>query len=188
MRRGARATGIEYRWNKRFLPNADDEAHIVRARRLVVISAGTFGSPGILERSGVGAAEVLAKNGVRKIVDLPGVGEAYQGESNGVLYFVDYECIDLTCIIDHPALFVTYVAASEAETLDAIIRNDPDEIERACFHFDCIPLHGHGSPSHVEPMAQGWPRPHGTLVRLWASYTIVRSNSMDLPFLLTQWY
>ena len=86
MHRGTRATGVEYRWNKRFLPNADDEAHFVRARRLVVLSAGAFGSPGILERSGVGAAEVLAKNGVQEIVDLPGVGEAYQGESNCILH------------------------------------------------------------------------------------------------------
>ncbi|ETW83635.1 GMC oxidoreductase 6 [Heterobasidion irregulare TC 32-1] len=105
---GTRATGIEYRWNKRFLSRADDEVHFVRARRLVVVSAGTFGSPGILERSGVGAAEVLRKNSVPEIVDLPGVGEAYQ---------------------DHPSLFVPYVAAPEAETIDAIIRNDPDEIE-----------------------------------------------------------
>lgn len=77
--RGARAVGIEFRWNKRFLPDADGETHTVRARRLVVLSAGSFGSPGILERSGIGAVDVLSKNGVEQVVDLPGVGEGYQG-------------------------------------------------------------------------------------------------------------
>ena len=77
--RGARAAGVEFRWNKRFLPDADGETHTVRARRLVVLSAGSFGSPGILERSGIGAVDVLSKNGVEQVVDLPGVGEGYQG-------------------------------------------------------------------------------------------------------------
>ena len=51
----------------------------VRARKLVVVSAGTFGSPAILERSGIGGKDILEKAGVPQIVDLPGVGEHYQG-------------------------------------------------------------------------------------------------------------
>lgn len=43
------------------------------------MSGGTFGSPAILERSGIGAAKVLSANGVTPLVDLPGVGENYQG-------------------------------------------------------------------------------------------------------------
>lgn len=61
-------------------PNAKaEEVSIARAKRLVVLSSGTFGSPGILERSGIGAKAVLEKCGVKQIVDLPGVGENYQG-------------------------------------------------------------------------------------------------------------
>ena len=52
---------------------------VARATRLVVVSAGTFGSPPILERSGVGAKATLEKYGVVQVVDLPGVGENYQG-------------------------------------------------------------------------------------------------------------
>lgn len=39
-----------------------------------------MGSPAILERSGIGAAERLKKIGIPQIVDLPGVGENYQGK------------------------------------------------------------------------------------------------------------
>ena len=49
--------------------------------KLVLISAGPFGSPGILERSGIGAKDVLERVGVKQRADLPGVGENYQGAS-----------------------------------------------------------------------------------------------------------
>ena len=47
--------------------------------KLVLVSAGAFGSPGILERSGIGAKDVLERVGVKQRADLPGVGENYQG-------------------------------------------------------------------------------------------------------------
>lgn len=78
--RGKRAVGVEYVANPIFQPNADTTLKTVRAKKLVVVSAGTFGSPGILERSGIGAKAVLDRAGVEQIVDLPGVGEHYQGE------------------------------------------------------------------------------------------------------------
>ena len=93
--RGARAAGVEFRWNKRFLPDADGETHTVRARRLVVLSAGSFGSPGILERSGIGAADVLSKNAVKQVVDLPGVGEGYQGVWTSSLEY--YSIVEDVC-------------------------------------------------------------------------------------------
>ena len=51
----------------------------MKATKLVVVSAGTFGSPCILERSGIGAPSILEKNNIRVLVDLPGVGENYKG-------------------------------------------------------------------------------------------------------------
>ena len=47
---------------------------------MVVVSSGAFNSPLILERSGIGGKSILKKNGVPLIVDLPGVGENWQGE------------------------------------------------------------------------------------------------------------
>lgn len=54
-------------------------AIVANASRLVVIAAGTFGSPTILERSGIGAAERLSRFSIPQIVDLLGVGENYMG-------------------------------------------------------------------------------------------------------------
>lgn len=57
----------------------DQSLSTVRASKLVVISAGAFGSPTILERSGIGAEAVLGRCGIEQLVNLPGVGENYQG-------------------------------------------------------------------------------------------------------------
>lgn len=54
------------------------ETHIINARKMVVLTAGNLGTPLLLERSGIGQADVLAKAGVKAIVDLPGVGENFQ--------------------------------------------------------------------------------------------------------------
>lgn len=50
----------------------------VRAKKVVAVTAGNFGSPQILERSGVGDPEVLAKAGIETAVNLPGVGRNLQ--------------------------------------------------------------------------------------------------------------
>jgi alcohol oxidase len=78
--RGLRATGVEFTYNPKFLPDAPTTVQSVRARKLVLVCAGTFGSPGVLERSGIGAQETLEKIGIAVKVDLPGVGENYQGD------------------------------------------------------------------------------------------------------------
>jgi alcohol oxidase len=54
---------------------------VSRASRLI-LSAGAFGSPAILERSGIGSKDVLTKNNVQQFADLPGVGEQYMGSFN----------------------------------------------------------------------------------------------------------
>ena len=74
-----RATGVAYALNPKFHPDGPGDTRTVRGMKLVLVSAGAFGSPGILERSGVGAKDVLERVGVKLRVDLPGVGENYQG-------------------------------------------------------------------------------------------------------------
>lgn len=95
------------------------EGRTVRATKLVVISAGTFGSPGVLERSGIGRRDVLEAAGVPVKVDLPGVGENYQ---------------------DHPTIFAPYLATPDSDTLDGIGRGDPLEVKSALFPVDA-PAH-----------------------------------------------
>ena len=44
---------------------------------MVVLSSGTLGTPQILERSGVGNAELLNQLGIKVVSDVPGVGYVY---------------------------------------------------------------------------------------------------------------
>ncbi|KAH9920880.1 alcohol oxidase-like protein [Epithele typhae] len=106
---GTKAVGIEYVPNKRFRADVPFEVTTARAKRLVVVSAGAFGSPGILERSGVGQKNVLDRVGVAQVVDLPGLGEQYQ---------------------DHQVIFVPYVAAPEIHTLDGVVTGDKLENDK----------------------------------------------------------
>ena len=79
---GTRAVGIEYIDDTIGRAKGTAETLVARASRLVVLSAGAFGSPAVLERSGVGSKDVLTKNKIQQLVDLPGVGEHYMGSSN----------------------------------------------------------------------------------------------------------
>lgn len=76
--RGTKAVGVEFVFDKVVYPDAEQTVHTVRARRLTVVSAGTMGSPLILERSGIGATPVLERAGIEQLVDLE-VGATYRG-------------------------------------------------------------------------------------------------------------
>jgi alcohol oxidase len=81
--------GVEFTCDPVSCPDADQPSSIVRASKLVVVSAGTFGSPAILERSGIGAERVLKRCGIEQLVNLPGVGENYRGQPSPIeLIFV----------------------------------------------------------------------------------------------------
>jgi choline dehydrogenase len=67
---GGRAIGIEYRQG--------DAIRTVRARREVILSAGSINSPNLLKLSGIGPAAELRKHGIAMLRDLPGVGENLQ--------------------------------------------------------------------------------------------------------------
>ena len=51
---------------------------VIRARREVVLSAGSIQSPGLLELSGIGGKSVLDAAGIAQVIDLAGVGENLQ--------------------------------------------------------------------------------------------------------------
>ena len=71
--------------NRLLEPDGPTETRTVRGTKLVVVSAGSLGTPGILERSGIGGKEVLEGVGVKQQVDLPGVGENYHGPPHDTL-------------------------------------------------------------------------------------------------------
>ena len=79
-----RAVGVEYQSNPKYLANPEFLAtaytalRSVRARKMVVLSAGANATPGILERSGIGDPQILQRAGIPVLEDLPGVGNDYQ--------------------------------------------------------------------------------------------------------------
>lgn len=104
-----RAVGVEYKPNAEHQPALELSKpvhHIVKANKLVVVTAGALGTPQILERSGVGNPEILKKVNVPVVADVPGVGENYQ---------------------DHHLLLYPYKSSLEPEeTIDCILSGRKD--------------------------------------------------------------
>jgi alcohol oxidase len=96
---GKRASGVEFRPNPKVQSNGTYST--VRARKMVIISAGALGTPSILERSGVGNPEILKKAGIDVVAALPAVGENYQDH--------------------HLMVYPYYSSLNEDETLDALV-------------------------------------------------------------------
>ncbi|GAA5972731.1 hypothetical protein JCM11641_002995 [Rhodosporidiobolus odoratus] len=74
---GDKAVGVAY-VNPLERGHDTPKEQVVRARKLVVLACGTLGTPQILERSGVGNAQLLEKLDIAIVSDLPSVGEKYQ--------------------------------------------------------------------------------------------------------------
>jgi choline dehydrogenase len=68
---GKRAVGIEYEDRK-------GDTHVAKANREIVLSAGTYNSPLLLELSGIGNPDVLSDLGIGAKHELRGVGENLQ--------------------------------------------------------------------------------------------------------------
>ncbi len=78
---GTRAIGVEYITAGRSIK--------LLSRGEVILSAGSIGSPTILQRSGIGPAKTLENASIDVLVDSPGVGENLQDHLE--VYF-QYEC------------------------------------------------------------------------------------------------
>ncbi|CAN7569350.1 choline dehydrogenase [Rhizobium sp. LjRoot30] len=78
---GRRAAGVEYR--------TPAGTRIARARCEVIVSGGVFGSPQLLQLSGIGPAADLNAAGVPVVLDLPGVGKNLHDHFN---IHIGYRC------------------------------------------------------------------------------------------------
>jgi choline dehydrogenase len=83
-----RAVGVAYRQG-----GAERE---VRARREVILCAGTIGSPQLLMLSGIGPAEHLRSLGISVVRDLPGVGQSLQDHPRVALTWESKQPLGLT--------------------------------------------------------------------------------------------
>lgn len=96
------ATGVEY--------TQDGKKYSVTATKEVILSAGALQSPKLLELSGIGNAEILAKHDIEALVDLPGVGENLQ---------------------DHLVCAISYHANDSVDTMDPLLRQEPEALAQA---------------------------------------------------------
>jgi choline dehydrogenase-like flavoprotein len=88
------AAGVQYAVN--------GERHVARANKEVVLSAGAFGSPTILELSGIGDENLLKSFGIEVVVPNSNVGENLQ---------------------DHPMFMMSLEAAKDSDSWDSM--SDP---------------------------------------------------------------
>lgn len=97
----SRASGVEFR--------TGDSTRVVTARKLVILSAGSLGTPQILERSGVGNPDILSAANVPVIAKVPGVGHDYQ---------------------DHQMLVVTYKSTLTVDqSVDSIVNGNMNPVQ-----------------------------------------------------------
>ncbi|KAI1305747.1 oxidoreductase [Xylaria venustula] len=101
-RERVRASGVRYR--------QQGHTFVIHARKEVILAAGALQSPKILELSGIGNAKLLEQFGISVIIDLPGVGENLQ---------------------DHAVSSVCFEATDAVDTLDALIRQEPEPVAQA---------------------------------------------------------
>ncbi|KAI0971028.1 aryl-alcohol dehydrogenase [Xylaria arbuscula] len=97
-----RVGGVRYRHK--------NEAKTATASKEVIISAGVFHSPKILELSGIGDANLLKSHGIEVIENLPGVGENLQ---------------------DHLVCSMSFATIDDLKTLDPLMRQEQDAISQA---------------------------------------------------------
>lgn len=67
------------------------DGSVIAAQKEVIISAGSFQSPGLLELSGIGSEKALTAAGIPQVIDLEGVGENLQDH---VRYQASYQLKD----------------------------------------------------------------------------------------------
>jgi choline dehydrogenase len=84
-----RARGVTYL--------VDGVTHTAQARKAVVLSAGAINSPAILQRSGIGRPDWLAKAGIAVQHALPGVGDNLQDHLQAKLV---YRCVEPNTLND----------------------------------------------------------------------------------------
>ncbi|KAK3374663.1 GMC oxidoreductase-like protein [Podospora didyma] len=84
----------------RSLSNPAQPVFNVTAKAEVIISAGAFHTPTILQRSGIGPAASLAAAGIPTLIDLPGVGANLQDHSGPGVIWNCNPIIQLTTITD----------------------------------------------------------------------------------------
>ncbi|KAF1960483.1 alcohol oxidase [Byssothecium circinans] len=97
-----------------------EDGTIISARKEVILSAGSFQSPGLLELSGIGNATRLKQVGIPVIKDLPSVGENLQ---------------------DHIRIQSSYQLRPEYLSFDVLRNTTRAAVELALYNADLVSLY-----------------------------------------------
>jgi choline dehydrogenase len=156
------------------------DTFFIRARREVVLAAGSMGSPAILQRSGIGPGDVLIDAGVPVRHELPGVGENLQDH----LQIRTIYQVDNTVTLNRRArtfagrvamgleylLHKTGPLTMPPSQLGAFGRSDPSRTSADLeWHVQPLSLDAFGDPLHrfpamtpsvcnLRPTSRGWVR------------------------------
>ncbi|WXL26295.1 choline dehydrogenase [Ectopseudomonas mendocina] len=146
---GKRATGVAY------LLGDSNATHSANARREVIVCGGAIASPQILQRSGVGPADLLRSLDIPVVHDLPGVGQNLQDHLE---LYQQYACKEPVSIYpatkwwNQPAigaqwLFLgTGLGASNQFEAGGFIRTRPEfEWPNIQYHFLPVAINYNGS-------------------------------------------
>lgn len=90
--------------------SVDGKKETFTPNKEVILAAGVFNTPKLLELSGIGNKRILEKNGIDVVLDLPGVGENMQ---------------------DHLMTGVSYEVVDGVMTGDPLMRQEPEAIALA---------------------------------------------------------
>ncbi|EUC56011.1 choline dehydrogenase [Rhizoctonia solani AG-3 Rhs1AP] len=101
---GATARGVSFVYH--------NKTYTAKAKKEVILSAGSFLTPQLLELSGIGSSQVLNKYGITPKVELSGVGENYQDH---VLVSATYELKKGLVTYDNLNYNATFAAQAQAQ-------------------------------------------------------------------------
>jgi choline dehydrogenase-like flavoprotein len=137
----------------------------VRARREVVLSAGTVQTPQILLLSGIGPAEHLREHGIDVVHDLPGAGENYHDHvaspihmetSDPTSYGLSWKALprDIFHLFQYALTRKGPLAGNVFESV-AFLRTDPS-LEKADVQFVFQPARRLTNPKIPFPLGHGY--------------------------------
>ena len=140
----------------------DGQLVTVSAAREVVLSAGSIGSPHILQNSGIGPAALLRKHGIDVVQDTPGVGAnlqdhlqiraVYQVENCATLNVLASNMVGKAKIGLEYALHRSGPMSMAPSQLGAFARSDPSRKHANLeYHVQPLSLEAFGQPLHTFP-------------------------------------
>jgi len=102
------ATGVQ------FTQGGTQKVVVLSANKEVIVAAGAFNSPKLLELSGIGGATLLNSMKIPVVIDNPNVGENFQ---------------------DHPMSGISFEVHDGVTTLDPLSRQEPEALQAAMIAY-----------------------------------------------------